>query len=79
MAVHFFVSDDEPLLGEWLRDTLSSAPPTVSPSPQPPARKKSEGGDIGDSGAETTPTGRSFQMAPEEVSYTVNTLYVQQP
>ena len=60
--------DDEPLLGEWLRDTLSSTPSVASLSPQPTSRKKSEGADVGDSGSETTPTGRSFQMAPDEVS-----------
>ena len=40
----------------------------MSPSPQPPARQKTEGGEAGDSGTETTPSGRSFQMALEEVS-----------
>ncbi|XP_068695175.1 E3 ubiquitin-protein ligase UBR4-like isoform X2 [Montipora foliosa] len=61
--------DDEPLLGEWLRDTLSSTPSIASLSPQPTSRKKSEGADVGDSGSETTPTGRSFQMAPDEYMY----------
>ncbi|XP_074621519.1 E3 ubiquitin-protein ligase UBR4-like isoform X3 [Acropora palmata] len=61
--------DDEPLLGEWLRDTLSSTPPVTSLSPQPPSRKKSEGTDVGDSGSETAPSGRSFQTAPEEYMY----------
>ena len=61
-------ADEESLLGQWFQDTLSSTPPVTSPSPQPPARKKSEGGDVGDSGTEATLSGRSFQMAPEEVS-----------
>ena len=59
--------DEESLLGQWFQDTLSSTPAILSASPQPPTRKKSESGDVGDSGTETTPSGRSFQMAPEEV------------
>ena len=59
--------DEESLLGQWFQDTLSSTPAILSASPQPPTRKTSESGDVGDSGTETTPSGRSFQMAPEEV------------
>jgi len=43
-------------------------PVVTTSSPQVPPRKKSESGDVGDSGTESTPSGRSFQMAPEEVS-----------
>ena len=60
--------DEESLLGQWFQDTLSSMPVVTSPSPQVSPRKKSESGDVGDSGTESTPSGRSFQMAPEEVS-----------
>lgn len=60
--------DEESLLGQWFQDTLSSMPVVTTPSPQVPSRKKSESGDVGDSGTESTPSGRSFQMAPEEVS-----------
>ena len=59
--------DEESLLGQWFQDTLSSTTTVPTASPQPPTRKKSESGDVGDSGTETTPSGRSFQMAPEEV------------
>ena len=60
--------DEESLLGQWFQDTLSSMPVVTTPSPQVLPRKKSESGDVGDSGTESTPSGRSFQMAPEEVS-----------
>ena len=51
---------------------MSSTPPVTSMSPQPPSRKKSEGTDVGDSGSETAPSGRSFQTAPEEVGERVD-------
>ena len=60
--------DEESLLGQWFQDTLSSTPTVSPPSPQPPAKEKSEGDDVGDSATETSPSTRSFQMAPEEVS-----------
>ena len=67
-SFYSFYSEDESLFGQWFQDTLSSTSPVTSPSPQPPARQKTEGGEAGDSGTETTPSGRSFQMALEEVS-----------
>jgi len=51
-------------------------PVVTSPSPQVPPRKKSESGDVGDSGTESTPSGRSFQMAPEEVRQYNCTVYI---
>ena len=60
--------DEESLLGQWFQDTLSSTPTVSPPGPQPPVKEKSEGDDVGDSATETSPSTRSFQMAPEEVS-----------